>query len=680
MSVIATQSERRTPTAAGITAGYIRLTREESILTGLSVPAQRDGITSYAQRHELPNLAIYLEERAIGADVPFEKRPAGKNLLADIKAGKISHIICRDIDRLSRDTILWLGFVAICCEHRVTLHTFSGPLALKSPSDRFASTVRAAAAQLEKDQVGDRVKRAKREMAKQGKHIGGPPPFGYTSRSRRRKELVEGGMSLDEARMRSETELPLGLVIDEKESTVVRLIFDLYANQLWGIRRIANELNRLGHRRRMVTLWCGNQAGKVINDPVLAGMVPYDEVFFEAGAGKRTPKCRQVFHQGQHQAIIPLELWQKAQKIKDRNRPTIEMPASSRKQPLVGVLRCWRCGGPMTGRGGGQKKRYFHYVCAKQKFYGRHSVGGCNSRFVSSDRLHEVFWPKLMEMVCSEDAVDRVYNASRRLLDRRPQGDVDTDALKEELAKVERDVQLWYTRHDEAGGDAEKEAAWRRIVQLTEKKKALMERAPQQEEAGRPLKAITRQQVKDYLKSLASVADGTPDYGRGLIMSLVEHHGLKLQMVDEKTFTITLSPLPPDESPERVDLQATVTIPTGNQVDVWLAEHQALERFCACGCGRKLTVERRHYWRGLPRLNYDCRQKAMEGKRSALVGDKHMNGDQVARYLGIGRTTLSRWVKRGKLPKPESSISRMLLFNKAQVLKMFPRPPVPKKT
>ena len=158
------QRRQRPRTSAGITAGYVRLTREEGIITGLSVPAQRDGINSYAQQHELPNPVLYLEERAVGADVTFEKRPAGKQLIADIKAGKIDHIVSRDVDRLSRDTVLWLKFVELCCEHGVTIHTFSGPLALRSPSDRFASTVRAAAAQLEKDQVADRVKRAKREL------------------------------------------------------------------------------------------------------------------------------------------------------------------------------------------------------------------------------------------------------------------------------------------------------------------------------------------------------------------------------------------------------------------------------------------------------------------------------------------------------------------------------------
>ena len=269
------------------------------------------------------------------------------------QGGKVRHIICRDVDRLSRDTALWLKFVELCCEHGVTIHTFSGPLALRSPSDRFTSTVRAAAAQLEKDQVADRVKR-ERELAKQGKHPGGPAPFGYTARSRRAAELVASGVPADQARSRAEMEMPRGLVVDEKEAEVVKLTFHLYVDKQRGCRWIANELNRLGHRRRSGLLWHPDKVRRVINNPTLAGKGPYDEQFFEAGYGSRTPKYRQTLHEGRHEAIIRWTSGRSRQRIKARNRPTIEMPVVSRHvlygRPAVPV----RGGDDHQGRRKGQ--------------------------------------------------------------------------------------------------------------------------------------------------------------------------------------------------------------------------------------------------------------------------------------------------------------------------------------
>ncbi|MCX5671070.1 MAG: MerR family transcriptional regulator [Planctomycetota bacterium] len=46
---------------------------------------------------------------------------------------------------------------------------------------------------------------------------------------------------------------------------------------------------------------------------------------------------------------------------------------------------------------------------------------------------------------------------------------------------------------------------------------------------------------------------------------------------------------------------------------------------------------------------------------------KYINGTQLAKQLGIGASTLCRWVKAGKLPKPERSISGMLLFDRAAI-------------
>jgi len=60
----------------------------------------------------------------------------------------------------------------------------------------------------------------------------------------------------------------------------------------------------------------------------------------------------------------------------------------------------------------------------------------------------------------------------------------------------------------------------------------------------------------------------------------------------------------------------------------------------------------------------------MQNKRASITGDKYVNGAQLARKLGIGASTLSRWVKAGKLPKPEKSISGMLLFGRAAVSRL----------
>ena len=54
-------------------------------------------------------------------------------------------------------------------------------------------------------------------------------------------------------------------------------------------------------------------------------------------------------------------------------------------------------------------------------------------------------------------------------------------------------------------------------------------------------------------------------------------------------------------------------------------------------------------------------------RKGTITGDKYVNGAQLAKQLGIGASTLSRWVKAGKLPKPKKSISGMMLFGRAAI-------------
>jgi len=108
-------------------------------------------------------------------------------------------------------------------------------------------------------------------------------------------------------------------------------------------------------------------------------------------------------------------------------------------------------------------------------------------------------------------------------------------------------------------------------------------------------------------------------------------------------------------------------ISSDNEIDRWFQEQTARNLTCACGCGRQIEVKRRHYWRGLPKYHYACRANGMQNKRASITGGKYINGTQLARHLGIGMATLRRWIKAGQLPGPETSLSRMLLFDRASI-------------
>lgn len=55
------------------------------------------------------------------------------------------------------------------------------------------------------------------------------------------------------------------------------------------------------------------------------------------------------------------------------------------------------------------------------------------------------------------------------------------------------------------------------------------------------------------------------------------------------------------------------------------------------------------------------------GNLASVIRNKHINGTELAKQLGIDRSTLNRWVEAERLPKPEKSISGMLPFERSAV-------------
>ena len=94
-------------TEGKITALYERLSRDDD-QTGdsNSIVNQKQYLESYAHQKGYTNCQHYTDDGWSGGN--FE-RPAWKQLIADIEAGKVAHVIVKDMSRAGRD-YLQTGF------------------------------------------------------------------------------------------------------------------------------------------------------------------------------------------------------------------------------------------------------------------------------------------------------------------------------------------------------------------------------------------------------------------------------------------------------------------------------------------------------------------------------------------------------------------------------------------
>lgn len=652
------------------TVGYSRLSNDDKNPEGTSLPAQRRGCEEYAKRAGLPVPKILEEPKGTGGDVPFQKRPVGSELWNLIESDKIAHVITRDVDRLARSLSIWLDFVKLCCDHGAEVHTFTGPVRFESPADRFGSSVVALVAQYEREQIGSRIRQAKRQLASTGRQVGGPAAYGYMTQAQRRSELLAAGVPEGEARHQAASEYPISsrLYICEPQSEVVRTIFDMY-RQGKGARQISNFLRASGQNRPSGALWRTSMVSKIINNPVYCGFIPFDEDRHLKNRGTAKPKSEQARFKGQHEPIITEAEWLQAQEIKTRNTSKItchgNAAVANRRYALSSVLEC-ACGRKMMASSIDRRRNVGYYTCVARREFGRNGVGGCDRSRIRISTADEIVISELQKLLDRSSIIDRLWQETRRIQEQQVTKQPKVD-LATQIEKNTRDLKRWYERHDNAVSDVEREAAWDRIIALKQRDKELTDKqSVANPRKVMPAQRVTRQQVVEFVAELGMRLGGDPRQRTSLIQLLVEHHGLRVQLLEsEISIRMSVRPLGLDDFSEierSVTVESTTELPLG-EVDAWLREHDG-KLNCRI-CGKLIQVRRYQYWEGLPQVHRECGLAEASWKR-ANPGGEFYNGVQAAAKLGIGRTTIGRWIKTKKLT-PVRKQSGVLLFDKKAV-------------
>ena len=161
-----------------ITALYIR---ESTDKQDLSPEAQESQLRLYCELRGLENPEI-LHDAATSASKPFQTRPAAKRLQAMIARGEVQTVVALKLDRMFRDVVDCLTNVDVWDKRGVALHLLDmggSAVDTRSSAGRFMLTVLAAAAEMERNRIGERTREAMAVLRKR-KQVYGPIPFGFT--------------------------------------------------------------------------------------------------------------------------------------------------------------------------------------------------------------------------------------------------------------------------------------------------------------------------------------------------------------------------------------------------------------------------------------------------------------------------------------------------------------------
>lgn len=156
--------------------GYIRVSTDGQVESGLSLEAQRKKIEAYASLKDLELIEI-IEDAGISAK--NLNRPGIKRLMELGRKKEIDAVIIAKLDRMFRNTIDALETSEILNKRGVALHSIEESLDTQSAIGGFFFTMLAALAEMERKLIGERTRTALNQKKARNEYCGGHVPYGY---------------------------------------------------------------------------------------------------------------------------------------------------------------------------------------------------------------------------------------------------------------------------------------------------------------------------------------------------------------------------------------------------------------------------------------------------------------------------------------------------------------------
>jgi site-specific DNA recombinase len=301
---------------------YIRVSTQEQVQEGYSIDAQTERLHAYCTAKDWIIFGTYTDAGFSGSNT---KRPELQRLLNDVRAGLVDCVLVYKLDRLSRsqkDTLMLIEDEFLSRD--VAFVSMSENFDTSTPLGRAMVGILSVFAQLEREQIKERMAMGRAERAKNGFfHGGGFAPFGYT---------YSDGL----------------LHVDPVKAEIVKEVFDLFL-QRTPITTIEDHLSKkYGRTLKDATV------RSILSTRTYTGVISWE--------GKK--------YEGRHEAIIDTATFERAQRLlNDRRRIAESRPEPFKpKHLLSGLLYCANCGARYFAKGcysgHGSKKKYRpYYAC-----------------------------------------------------------------------------------------------------------------------------------------------------------------------------------------------------------------------------------------------------------------------------------------------------------------------------
>ena len=257
---------------------YTRVSTEDQAKEGFSLGAQEERLLAYCKARGWDVANKYVDDGHSGRSV---KRPAYQKMMQEKDLWDALLVI--KMDRIHRNARNFMEMMDNLQKWGKDFISATESLDTSTAMGRFVMDIIQRIAQLESEQIGERVYMGMSQKAKSGSGIlGSPVPYGYRTEGKK-------------------------FSIVESEAEVVREIFRRYCDN-YTLADICHYLKRKHVTTRNGNEWSKRVLAHIIHNPVYIGSLRWDK----------------VTRPGDHPAIIESEIFEEAQRISSsrlKNRP-----------------------------------------------------------------------------------------------------------------------------------------------------------------------------------------------------------------------------------------------------------------------------------------------------------------------------------------------------------------------
>lgn len=370
------------------------------------IPMQRIECRKFIETQGWTLVGEYAEKGVSGFKVSAEKRDAIMSIRKEAERGAFDVLLVFMFDRLGRrddeTPFLVEWFISKGIE---VWSTREGQQKMESRADKLINYIRYWQAGGESEKTSERVRTKHRQMVEAGLWRGGARPFGY--------KLIHTG------RIGKKNRQLFDLAIDEKESVIIRDIFDGYIRRGMGMHRLANYLN--SHYPSPDKIWAPQSIKTILTNPIYIGISRCGDVRSPVNEALRIVSDED-FQFARH--VMDMRVTRKTQTRGDIDEDNLNEAKRTKTSIygaslLSGLLYCAHCGHKLVGTYHTKQRANgaYYYRPVYRCYNGATKAKGCDGQRTYSAARIEKAVLEIVHQYFSHfgESMDAVWKEQQRL-------------------------------------------------------------------------------------------------------------------------------------------------------------------------------------------------------------------------------------------------------------------------